>query len=222
MSQKFSRRDFLKVTGLALGGAAVACSGLGYVAARPPEISTPELVLGKELTVDKRVLVTYATRAGSIVEIANAIGDTLATRGFRAEVKPVKSQPALDGYAAVILGSAIRMGNWLPEMVKFIEANHAALAAMPTTLFTVHMLNTGEDETSRAAREAYVTSVRALLSDAENAYFEGAMDFSRLSLLDRFISKMVKAEEADRRDWDAIKCWAEAVPIDAIAEKGKL
>lgn len=214
MSPKFSRRDFLKVTGLALGGAAVACSGLGYVATRTPEISTPELIFGKEQTMDKPVLVTYATRAGSTAEIANAIGETLAARGFRVEVKPVKSQPALDGYAAVILGSAIRMGNWLPEMVKFIQTNQSVLAAMPTALFTVHMLNTGEDADSRAAREAYIASVRALLPDAENVYFEGAMDFSRLSLLDRFISRMVKAVEADRRDWDAIRRWAETVAIN--------
>jgi len=186
---------------------------LGYVATRTPEISTPELIFGKELTMEKPVLVAYATRAGSTAEIAAAIGETLAARGLRVEVKPVKSQPALEGYAAVILGSAIRMGNWLPEMVKFKQANQAALAAMPTALFTVHMLNTGEDETSRAAREAYATPVRALLPNAENVYFEGAMDFSRLSLLDRFISRMVKAVEADHRDWEKIRAWAEAVSI---------
>jgi menaquinone-dependent protoporphyrinogen oxidase len=178
---------------------------------------TLEHIFGKEQTMDKPVLVTYATRAGSTADIAAAIGDTLAARGFRVEIKPVKSQPALDGYAAVILGSAIRMGNWLPEMVKFIQANQSALAAMPTALFTVYMLNTGADEDSRAAREAYLTSVRALLPNAENVYFEGAMDFSRLSLLDRLISRMVKAVEADHRDWGAIKRWAEAVSMDTIA-----
>lgn len=213
MSQKLSRRDFLKVTGLALGGAAVACSGLGYAATRAPEIATPELMFGKEQTMDKSILVTYATRAGSTAEIAAAMGETLAARGFRVEVKPVKSQPALAGYTAVILGSAIRMGNWLPEMVKFIQANQATLAALPTALFTVHMLNTGEDETSRAARAAYTASVRALLPGAQTVYFTGLMDFSRLSLLDRFISTMVKAVESDQRDWDAIRRWAEAVSI---------
>jgi len=213
MSHKLSRRDFLKVSGLALGGAAVACSGLGYAATRVPEIATPELSLGKEQTMDKSVLVTYATRAGSTAEIAAAIGETLAARSFRVEVKPVKSQPALAGYAAVILGSAIRMGNWLPEMVKFIQANQAALAALPTALFTVHMLNTGEDEESRAAREAYTASIRALLPGAQSVYFEGVMDFSRLSFLDRFIASMVKAVEADRRDWDGIRQWANTVQL---------
>lgn len=39
------------------------------------------------------------------------------------------------------------------------------------------------------------------------------MDLSRLSFLDRFISRMVKAEEADRRDWDAIRRWASAIEV---------
>ncbi len=163
--------------------------------------------------MNKTVLVTYATRAGSTAQIAAAIGETLDERGFRVEVKSVKSQPALDGYAAVVLGSAIRMGNWLPEMVKFIEANQVALAAMPTALFTVHMLNAEDDEAHRAAREACTAPVRALLPDAPEVFFTGSMDFSRLSLLDRFISRMVKAEEADRRDWDAIRRWASAIEV---------
>ncbi len=213
MSPKFSRRNLLKVTGLAVVGAAVACSGLGYVATRAPEIATPTLVFGKEPAMDKPVLVTYATRAGSTAEIAAAIGETLAARGFRVEVKPVKEKPSVSEYQAVILGSAIRIGNWLPEMVNFVKANQHALNQMPVALFTVHMLNTGEDETSRAAREAYTAPIRALLPNAPQVFFTGLMDFSRLSLLDRFISRMVKAVEADRRDWDAIRRWAEQLPI---------
>jgi hypothetical protein len=41
----------------------------------------------------------------------------------------------------------------------------------------------------------------------------GAMDFSKISMLDRFISKMVKAEESDQRNWDKIKDWSETLVI---------
>jgi len=81
---------------------------------------------------------------------------------------------------------------------------------MPVALFTVHMLNTGDDEASRTARLAYLNAVRPLLNGAEEVYFEGKMDFSRLSFLDRFIANMVKAVEADRRDWAKIRAW---VPV---------
>ena len=163
--------------------------------------------------MDNRILVTYATRAGSTAEVAAAIAETLAARGYAVDVKPVKEKPQLTGYSAVVLGSAIRMGDWLPEAVDFVKANQAALNALPTALFTVHMLNTGDDEASRAARAAYLDAVRPLLNGAETTYFEGKMDFSRLSFLDRTVAKMVKSVEADHRGWDEIRQWANAVEV---------
>lgn len=211
--QPLSRRRFLKAAGLTLAGATLACSGLGLAASRTPAIETPELTFGKDNAMNHRILVTYATRAGSTAEIAQAIAETLAARGYAVDVKPMKEKPALEGYSAVVLGSAIRMGAWLPEAVAYVKANEAALNAMPVALFTVHMLNTGDDKASRAARAAYLNAVRPLLKDAEAVYFEGKMDFSRLSLLDRAIAKMVKAVEADNRDWEEIRQWANAVEV---------
>jgi len=210
-NKQLSRRDFLKLSGLALGGAALTCSGLGYAAARPPEIATPEFSFAKESNMTQKTLVAYATRAGSTAEIAAAIGQTLAERGFSVEVKPVKKVSSLQDYQSVILGSAIRMGSWLPEMMDFIKKNQPALNSLPAALFTVHMLNAGDDEASRAAREAYTAPVRALLPHAPEAFFTGLMDFSRLSFLDRFIASMVKAVESDQRDWEKIRAWANAI-----------
>jgi menaquinone-dependent protoporphyrinogen oxidase len=211
MSKNVSRRDFLKVAGLTLATAAVTCSGLGYVATRTPRVEDPEFAFGEENSMNNRILVTYATRAGSTAEIAATIGKSLSERGFAVDVKPVKDKPSLNGYQAVIMGSAIRMGNWLPEALDFVKANQSTLKALPVALYTVHMLNTGDDETSRSARLAYLNNVRPLLNSAEEAYFTGKMDFSRLSFMDRFISKMVKAVESDQRDWDNIKQWAKTV-----------
>jgi menaquinone-dependent protoporphyrinogen oxidase len=163
----------------------------------------------------EQVLITYATRAGSTAEIAAAIGANLSQRGLMVDVKPVKEKPDLGAYQAVILGSAIRMGSWLPEAVDFVKSNQAALQQMPVALFTVHMLNTEDDETSRANRLAYLDAVRPLLNDPEEIYFQGKLDFSRLSLLDRFISKMVKAVEADNRDWDRIRSWVPEMLVTA-------
>jgi len=51
----------------------------------------------------QKILVTYATRAGSTTEIAAEIGQTLVARGFNVEVKPVKEVSSLAGYQSVIL-----------------------------------------------------------------------------------------------------------------------
>jgi menaquinone-dependent protoporphyrinogen oxidase len=212
-AKPLSRRDFLKAAGITLGASTLACAGLGYAATLPPEIKTPELMLGKENGMNKRILVTYATRAGSTVEVAEAIGKTLSARGYGADVKPVKDKPRLDGYQAVLVGSAIRMGNWLPEAVDFLKSNQVALKGLPVALFTVHMLNTGAAADSRAKRLAYLDPVRPLVNAVDEVYFDGKMDFSRLSYLDRFISAMVKAVEADHRDWNKIRSWAEGLAL---------
>jgi hypothetical protein len=37
------------------------------------------------------------------------------------------------------------------------------------------------------------------------------IDMSKMSFLDRMISRMMKARDEDRRDWNAIAAWAEQI-----------
>ena len=211
--KSYTRREFLKVSGVVVAAGSVTCWGIGALASRSPKVDTPELNYGKESNMSNRILVTYATKAGSTAEIAAKIGEHLSARGFAVDVINVKSKPDPKDYQAVILGSCIRMGGWLPEMLDYIKVNQLTLNAMQAALFTVHMLNAGDDETSKAARTAYMDKVRALMPGTEEIYFLGAMDYSKLSMLDRFISKMVKSVESDQRDWDKIKNWSDALVI---------
>jgi menaquinone-dependent protoporphyrinogen oxidase len=210
-TKRFSRRDFLKTAGITLGASALACSGLGYAASIPPKVETPELSYAKDNTMNKKILVTYATRAGSTAEVAIAIGEALNKRGFAVDVRPVKEKPNLANYQAVLMGSAVRMGSWLPEAVDFVKTNQMAFKKIPVAIFTVHMNNTGEDDESRAARLAYLDAVRPLLNQAEEVYFAGKLDLASLSFLDRLVVKMVKGVEADRRDWNKIRNWVPAI-----------
>lgn len=210
-AKSISRRDFLKAAGITLGASAVTCSGLGYIASRTPEIATPELTYHQENTMNKRILVTYATRCGSTVEVAGAIGKTLSARGFSVDVKPAKEKPQVDGYQAVLVGSAIRFGQWLPEAVEFIKTNQAVLSQVPVALFTVHMMNLGDDEKSTSQRLAYLKDVRPLVKPAAEVFFAGKIDLAQLSFFERTISKMVGSAEGDFRDWDKIRGWAQTV-----------
>ena len=158
-----------------------------------------------------RVLVTYATKAGSTVAVADAIGAVLAARSFEVTVKPVKDKPSLDVYQAVVIGSAIRMGRWLPEAVAFARDNQARLSQLPTAIFTVHMLNTGDDAASRAARQAYTAPVRKFLTPQAEAFFTGKLETARLGFLDRMLAKAAHAGEGDQRDWGQVRGWAETI-----------
>lgn len=121
----------------------------------------------------------------------------------------------MDGYQAVVIGSAIRMGNWLPEAVNFVKDNRAQLSRKPTAFFTVHMLNRGADEASRQARQAYTAAVRQILTPVDEVFFLGKMDYNRLSFLDRTIAKAVEKQTNSRagdfRDWEKTRSWAQGL-----------
>lgn len=161
--------------------------------------------------MENRILLTYATRADSTTQIAGVIGEELSKRGYVVELVPVKAKPVVEGYTAVVIGSAIRMGNWLPEAVDFIKKNQAQLNAIPTALFSVHMLNSGDDLESKTNRLAYLNNVRPLVNAVDEVFFTGKMDLKRLSFTDRLIAKAVKAVNEDRRDWDKIRSWANTI-----------
>ncbi|RPI21486.1 MAG: flavodoxin, partial [Chloroflexota bacterium] len=97
-----------------------------------------------------KILIAYASKCGATGEVARAIGQVWADQGEHVDVKPVSEVASLDGYAAAAIGSAIRFGQWLPEAVEFVKKNQQALNQVPVAVFTVHIMNMGDDEQSLA------------------------------------------------------------------------
>ena len=91
--------------------------------------------------MSKKVLVAYATKCGSTIEVAQAIGDTFSQNGVSVDVKTIKEISDISGYDAAIVGSAIRMAQWLPEATDFIKSHQSQLNKMPTAIFSFHYLN---------------------------------------------------------------------------------
>ncbi len=58
----------------------------------------------------RRILVAYATRAGSTAEVAEVVAGVLRESGAEIEVdvRPVREVRVLAGYDAVVLGTAMR------------------------------------------------------------------------------------------------------------------
>ena len=156
---------------------------------------------------------SYATRTGSTIGVAAASGETLGGRGFAVDVKPLKENPPTDGYAAVLIGSAVNGAKWLPEAVEWVQNNQQALNRAPVALFSVHIMNLGDDEGSRKNRLAYLNAVRPLLKPLEEAFFAGlGMEPARASLLERLAYQLFKVgPEGDCRDWPKIRAWAETL-----------
>ena len=159
----------------------------------------------------QKVLVAYASRCGSTAEVGQAIADRLCQRGAMVDVRAVEEVQDVAAYDAVVLGSAIRMGKWLPAAVQFVERDAATLQARQSAFYTVHMLNADDSEASRQARATYVEAVHAVMTPQYEAFFTGKMDMSKLSFVDRMVAKMVKSKDEDRRDWPAIRAWGQQI-----------
>ena len=160
--------------------------------------------------MSQKVLITYATKLGSTTEVAHAIGKTISEKGIAVDILPIEEVAGISSYSIVIIGSAIRMGSWLPEALNFIEEHQDALNKVSTKIFCVHILNQGHEPESQKERATYTAPVRAIINPEDEAFFAGKIDPSQLKFFERLLFKAVKSPDGDFRDWDAIQSWAAA------------
>src|SRR5690606_13784617 len=66
-----------------------------------------------------RVLIAVASRHGSTYEIAEVIAAEVRAAGDVVDLRAAEDVDSLESYDAVVLGSAVYMGKWLPEARQF-------------------------------------------------------------------------------------------------------
>ena len=86
--------------------------------------------------MDRKILVTYASKYGATQEIAEKIADVLRTAGLPVDIFPVNTVRDITAYQAVILGSGVYIGQWNNEAAAFFRANEKNLANRPVWLFS--------------------------------------------------------------------------------------
>lgn len=214
MKTQPSRRRFLK-TGL-IAAAAVgvtACGGLALAASDQPGIDLPTSTFG-EYNMNNRILIAYASKAGSTAEVAVRLGEDLGKQNASVDVLPISKVADLSPYQAVILGSAIRVGKILPEAMAFIEKNQTALQQKPFHLFILCMTLEKDTEEDRKTVSAYLDPVRALVKPASEGLFAGAMNLAKLPFIERVMITLMKAPTGDFRRWDQIQAWGQNLPLN--------
>ncbi|MBN1474034.1 MAG: flavodoxin domain-containing protein [Syntrophaceae bacterium] len=172
------------------------------------DMELPETSYGMENTAFK-ILVVYATRAGSTAEVADAIGKKLAQSGVAVDVKPLRNVQTLNGYQAVVLGSAIRRCAVLPELTDFVKTYKDELSKIPTADFIVCMIVREDTEKNRKTAVSYLDPLRAEVVPVDTGIFAGKLDYSKLGFIDAIIIKyFIGTPEGDLRDWQKINDWA--------------
>ena len=189
-----------------------------------------------------KILVTYATMAGSTVEVAEVIAEELRATGAQVDLVPIGEVKDLTNYDGVVAGGPMIMG-WHRAGRRFLKQQRQALARIPLAVFVTAMslTETGEEsvegvpvyvddnlpkapaEPGRLSfRERYArlpNYVRPILNSVRPAkpvtigVFGGRLEYGRLPWWAvLFVMLVIQAPAGDRRNWPAIRTWATGLP----------
>jgi menaquinone-dependent protoporphyrinogen oxidase len=160
------------------------------------------------------ILVAYASKHDSTTDIAKVIGDVLRqSASLQVDVQPVIAVKNITAYDAVILGSAVYVGNWQSEAGEFLEKHEKELAERRVWLFSSGPTGEGDPKTLLKGWE-FPEGLRPLVQRIRphgTVLFHGNLDTEKLSFVERVVVKGVKAPMGDFRDWRMIREWAEGI-----------
>lgn len=162
-----------------------------------------------------KVLVAAASRYGATQEIAEAIGRVLADREIDVDVTRAEGLDDVTRYDAVVLGSAVYMGNWLAPARRFVEEYGEELARRPTWLFSSGPL--GSPPRPQEDEAVHIDRIWSRTSAIEHRLFGGKLDKNQLSFSERAVVHAVRAPEGDFRDWNDISAWAASIAETLVA-----
>jgi menaquinone-dependent protoporphyrinogen oxidase len=162
------------------------------------------------------ILVAVASRHGSTREIASAIAGELEAAGHRVTTREIAEAVDVSGYDAVVLGSAVYIGNWMPEARQFIDGHHEELALIPVWLFSSGPI--GVENPKPEGDPNLVPEFIEKTGAREHRIFTGKLDPKVLGLGERLITRIFGAPAGDFRDWEDIRAWAREIARELASE----
>ena len=161
-----------------------------------------------------KVLIGFASRHGATEDIARTIAARLELRGLNVEVRNVTDVESVEGFAGVVIGSAVYMGNWEHTARELLLRDEQKLRKRPVWLFSTGpvgepLFPEGESEEATALAER--------IAAKGHVTFAGKLDRQELSLIERLTVAIVHAKDGDYRDWEAIDEWADEIADELFA-----
>jgi menaquinone-dependent protoporphyrinogen oxidase len=197
----------------------------------------------------KKILITYATMAGSTVEVAETVGEEIAQRGLHVDVLPLREVKDIQAYDGVVIGGPMIMG-WHREASRFLKKHRGAFQTVPYAVFVMAISLTQTGETNVGGVQVYLDEALpkppaneerltfgeryARLSNYLNpilkatrptkpvsvGVFSGRLEYGRLKWWAvLFVMLIIQAPAGDRRNWNAIRSWAAGLPEALKIEK---
>jgi len=164
-------------------------------------------------------LIAYSSNTGVTAEIADRISTVLESEGINVTLVDLKkNQPNPEGYNLVLVGSGIKMGQWIKESKQFLKANHQRLHGK-TALF-VSCADASVSKKKADAQTKYLDAVAEMygMEPVSTGLFAGCFKWNKYNF---FVKQLVKgilkedgvigvntSEPLDYRDWTQIESWA--------------
>jgi menaquinone-dependent protoporphyrinogen oxidase len=171
------------------------------------------------MTKAPKVLVTYASKMVGTKGIADSIGAELAVAGLNVTVGDAADVNSVDGYDAVVLGSAIYTSHWRHDAVnvlKLVAARADELRPVPTWLF--HSGPCGDQADGQVPAPKMVAKLAHLIGAAAPVTFGGRL---QPETAQGFLArKMATGPMAgDFRDFDRVHRFAAGIAEHLTAPK---
>jgi menaquinone-dependent protoporphyrinogen oxidase len=194
-----------------------------------------------------KILITYATMAGSTAEVAQAVAEEIAAAGLEVDVLPLGQVECLDGYDGVVVGAPMILG-WHRAARRFLKRHRDDLKRIPLAVFILAMRLTETGERDAGGLPVYVDRdlpaapeqagrlslkerfttlaiyLRPILRASRSSkpvsigVFGGRMEYGRLPWWAvLFAMVVVRTPAGDRRNWSAIREWAAHLPEQLVA-----
>ncbi len=154
------------------------------------------------------VLVAVGSKYGATREIAQTIADVLTDSGVEARCHEAKDVVSIDGYSAIVLGSAVYGGFWRRDASEFARLNGPRLMELPTWLFSSGPVGL-PPRPSEAAGEG--DALASKLGAREHRVFSGFLNPDKLNMGERALIKGLRASVGDYREWGQVKSWAREI-----------
>lgn len=162
-----------------------------------------------------KVLVGYATRAGSSADVAAIIADQLREGGHEVTLADLKDQPGVDAFDVVVAGSAIQMQAWLPEAMGWLRLRGPALREKRVAVFNVCMGATEADKPGKREESlGYNDSAKELVTPVAEESFAGRYTPEKVGLIARLLFKAQQKEPKDYIEPEKVRAWATSVVSD--------
>jgi menaquinone-dependent protoporphyrinogen oxidase len=188
--------------------------------------------------MSNKILVTYATLSGSTIEVAEAIRDELSQNGTPVDLHPLADVADIHTYQAVIVGAPMILGWHKEAVKFVEQHQAALQQVPVAYFFTsLHLTKPAENNVNgipiycdpalvKAPKNpnklsfpekqgAPASCLASALAKAPQVkpvsagFFGGKLDYSQLALLPKlFVKIIIRGEEGDYRNWEAIRAWA--------------